>query len=74
MGLANYAVPKDELDAKVAELAQAILANSAGSIAAYKDLYRAAQRSGLDEGLAYEQDASYVIEDSAERVAAILKK
>lgn len=74
MGLANYAVPKDELDAKVAELAGAILANSAGSIAACKDLYRAAQQFGLDEGLAYEQATEFVIEDSAERVAAILKK
>jgi enoyl-CoA hydratase/carnithine racemase len=74
MGLANYAVPKDKLDAKVAELVEAILANSKGSIAAYKDLYQASQQSGLADGLAYEKETEFIIEDSAERVASFLKK
>ena len=43
-GLAVSSVPLADLDAAVDELAASIVENSAGSIAAYKDLYRRAAR------------------------------
>lgn len=74
IGLANYSVPLDDLDTKVAELTDAIVANSKGSIAAYKDLLIASQERGLSGGIAYEEEAVYKIEDSKERIGSILKK
>jgi enoyl-CoA hydratase/carnithine racemase len=68
-GLAVRAVPLAELDDAVAELAEAVAANSAGSVAAYKDLYRHALDAGQSDGLAYEADATYPISDTAERLA-----
>jgi enoyl-CoA hydratase/carnithine racemase len=68
-GLAARSVPLAELDDAVTELAAAIEENSAGSIAAYKDLYRVALEVGLSEGLTYEATTSYVITDAADRVA-----
>jgi enoyl-CoA hydratase/carnithine racemase len=68
-GLAVRSVPRDELDAAVDELVTTLLANSQGSLAAYKDLYRAALDSDLVAGLAYESSAEYEITDTDERVA-----
>jgi len=68
-GLAARAVPLAELDAAVAELCDTLLANSAGSLAAYKDLYRAALDDGLTAGLAHEASTHYPIQDTATRVA-----
>ncbi|MDY7103904.1 MAG: enoyl-CoA hydratase/isomerase family protein [Actinomycetota bacterium] len=68
-GLAVAAHPVDELDAAVAELAATITANSRGSIAAYKDLYRVARETSLADGLAYEASTSYEIADTADRVS-----
>ena len=68
-GLAALAVPRDELDVAVDDLVQTITANSAGSLRAYKDLYRAAERSALPDGLAYEAATSYPIADTEQRVA-----
>jgi enoyl-CoA hydratase len=68
-GLAVRSVPRDELDAVVDELVATLLANSEGSLAAYKDLYRAALDSDLVAGLAYEATAVYPISDTDERVA-----
>jgi enoyl-CoA hydratase len=68
-GLAIRAVPLAGLDGAVAEVAAAVVANSAGSIAAYKDLYRQALDLGQDDGLAYEQGTSYPIADTDERIA-----
>ncbi len=73
-GLAMESVPRDALDARVAELAGAIAANSSGSIAAYKDLYRRSENAGLDDGLTYEAETSYEIVDVRERMAAILAR
>ncbi len=73
-GLALEAVPLVELDARVAALAESIAANSPGSIAAYKDLYRVAANSGLAEGLAFEAGTEYDIPDTTERVAAFKAK
>ena len=69
-GLATRSVPRDDLDGAVAELAATIAANSAGSIAAYKDLYRRALDAGLTEGLAYEAETQYPITDTQSRVAS----
>lgn len=70
MGMACRAAPAAELDAEVAELTAQIVANSSGSLAAYKDLYDASDRLGLHEGLAYEADNDYPISDTAERLSA----
>jgi len=68
-GLAIRSVPRDQLDAAVDELVATLLANSQGSLAAYKDLYRAALDSDMVAGLAYEAGAEYEIADTDERVA-----
>jgi enoyl-CoA hydratase/carnithine racemase len=68
-GLAVRSVPRDQLDAAVDELVATLLANSQGSLAAYKDLYRAALDSDMVAGLAYEASAEYDITDTDERVA-----
>jgi enoyl-CoA hydratase len=69
-GLAVRSVPLDQLDGAVSELAEAIAANSAGSVAAYKDLYRQALDSDLAGGLAYECTSQYAITDTEDRVAS----
>ena len=74
MGLANRAVPLDELDATVRDLCDEILANSTGTLAAYKDLYRATEDLSLDQGLAYEADARYDIADTQERLKDFLAR
>ena len=68
-GLAVRSVPLTELDAVVDELVATLLANSQGSLAAYKDLYRAALDEGLRAGLSYERSAEYTITDTDARVA-----
>lgn len=68
-GLAARAVPREELDAAVDELVRSITANSPGSLRAYKDLYRAAERCTLPDGLAYEAATEYPISDTDERIA-----
>jgi enoyl-CoA hydratase len=67
-GLAALAVPRDQLDETVSTLAAEVAANSAGSIAAYKDLFRAHARLGCDQGLEYEASHSYEIGDTDERL------
>ena len=68
-GLAAVAVPRDGLDAAVDDLVRTVTANSAGSLRAYKDLYRAAERLPLPDGLAYEAVTAYPIADTEERIA-----
>jgi enoyl-CoA hydratase len=68
-GLATRAAPRAQLDEAVAEMAEAILANSAGSVAAYKDLYAHALDTTLDAGLAYEAATTYQINDAGGRLA-----
>jgi enoyl-CoA hydratase len=68
-GLAAVSCPAEQLDAVVADIAASICANSRGSLAAYKDLYRAAERSTLADGLGYEQAAEYRIDDTEDRIA-----
>ncbi len=68
-GLAIRSVPREELDRAVADLASVIAGNSPGSIAAYKDLYRRALDTGLEDGLTYEAQTHYRITDTQSRVA-----
>ena len=68
-GLVQRSVPGEELDAAVAELVDQLLANSAGSLAAYKDLYRIALDAGLTDGLAAEARTEYSIADTEQRLA-----
>jgi len=68
-GLAAQAVPREELDAAVEELVAAVTGNSTGSLRAYKDLFRAAEREPLPQGLAYEAATDYPIADSEQRIA-----
>lgn len=58
IGLADHCVADGELDAKVAELAQAIAAQSRHSVFAYKRLYREQADLPLNAGLAHEVFAS----------------
>lgn len=68
-GLAARAVPLEQLDAAVDDLAQQLLANSIGSLVAYKDLYRRSLDVGQADGLAYEAAARFDIADTAQRLA-----
>ena len=67
IGLILEAVPAAELDARIEAIAAEIIANSAGSVAAYKTLYRAAQNTGLDAGLEYDANVRIKIADNRER-------
>ncbi len=69
MGMACMSAPRDDLDACVDTLVASISESSMGSLAAYKDLYRAAESSGLDAGLAYEYGHDYTIDDTDDRLA-----
>ncbi|MEO1061058.1 MAG: enoyl-CoA hydratase/isomerase family protein [Actinomycetota bacterium] len=73
MGLALRAVPLQLLDRSVDALAAEIAENSAGSIAAYKDLYRASTATSLAEGLAYEASTDYRIADTGDRLSSFKK-
>ena len=68
-GIAITSVPRADLDATVTALVEQIVANSQGALAASKDLYRSALDTGLDEGLRYEAETQYVIDDTESRVA-----
>lgn len=69
MGLAARSCPRAELDAMAADVAATVAANSRGALAAYKDLYRAAERLSLPAGLDYEATANYPIDDTESRIA-----
>ena len=68
-GIVARSSPRAELDAVVADVAERICATSAGSTTAYQDLYRAAERLALPDGLAYEAATGYAIEDTEARIA-----
>ena len=67
IGLALDSVPLAELDRRVEDLIAAITTNSAGSIAAYKDLLLAGQDLPLVDALRYEEVTRYQIPDRKER-------
>jgi enoyl-CoA hydratase/carnithine racemase len=66
-GLAAVACPRDELVETVGELADTLVAQSAGSLRAYKDLYRQYDEQ-IATGLAYEEQTAYAIADTEERI------
>ncbi len=68
-GLAALSVPRAELADTVAALAEEMKVNSGESFAAYKDLFGAAERLGLEAGLAYEADHDYSFSDTDRRLA-----
>ncbi|MFK8053133.1 MAG: enoyl-CoA hydratase/isomerase family protein [Woeseiaceae bacterium] len=72
-GLANGVEDRETLDQQVNEVVSAICSNSAGAMAAYKDLWRATFGISLAEGLEYESRTGYAIPDSTERLAEFLK-
>lgn len=74
MGLANQAVPAAELDQVVAQVAASIVTNSPQAIAAYKDLYAAAANNCLNDGIDYEKNTKYEINDTKDRLAEFTKK
>ena len=67
-GIANCAVPLAELDTAVKALAEKILVNSRGSIAAYKTLYNQGIGKTVTEAVEFEKNSRFVIEDSRERI------
>ena len=67
-GIANHAAPLAELDAMVKTLTEKILANSRGSIAAYKTLYNQGVGKTVAEAVEFEKNSRFVIEDSHERI------
>ncbi|MGR8949018.1 MAG: enoyl-CoA hydratase/isomerase family protein [Gammaproteobacteria bacterium] len=73
MGLANLSAPRDELDAAIHSLIDEMRPNSSEAFLAYKDLYRAAENRGLQEGLVYEAETDYMFTDSEQRLAAFRK-
>jgi len=73
IGLVNATVTTEQLDAHVANICQQILANSPGSIAAYKDLYEQTDGLPLAAGLNYEAETRYPISDTAERLAEFIR-
>jgi enoyl-CoA hydratase len=68
LGMVARAAPLEDLDAEVVALTDALLANSPGSLRAYKDLYREAMERPLGDGLTYEASTEYPIADTAERL------
>lgn len=73
IGLVNRAVPLDELDKTVLELAHDILQNSAQTIAALKHLYNEGFHTTLEEGLQIETSYKTEITDRAEFLKAFEK-
>lgn len=68
-GLALEHVPASNLMERVNELASSIATNSAGSLAAYKQLYRDSDGRTLRDGLEFEAASVFPVLDSNERVA-----
>lgn len=68
LGLVVRSVPLDDLDAEVDELVASVLANSRGSLLAYKELYREGADLPLAAALAHEATTQFVIDDTAERL------
>jgi len=73
IGLVNRAVPLEDLDKTVLELANDILQNSAQTIAALKHLYNEGIHTTLEEGLKIETDYKVQITDRTEFLRAFEK-
>lgn len=73
IGLVNAAVPRDQLDALIADVCSKIAANSSETVSACKNLYHATEGLDLQSGLQYEWSTTYIIGDTAERLADFIK-
>ena len=73
IGLINKVVPAEKLEEATRELAEKMLSNSRGSIAAYKYLINQATKVDLATGLRIEAEANIVIEDAQERLQSFGK-
>ncbi|MGE5501377.1 MAG: enoyl-CoA hydratase/isomerase family protein [Ignavibacteriales bacterium] len=71
IGLILDAVPAAELDKRIDALVEMIVANSAGSIGAYKRLFDAALTLDYEAGLEFEATADLPVADRKERQAAV---
>lgn len=74
LGLVNRVVSADRLKEETIALAQQIMMNSPQGIAAIKDLYNKGMEMSLQDGLQYEQDSHYIIEDTNDRLFGFKKK
>lgn len=74
LGLVNRVVSADKLREETIDLARQIMLNSPQAIAAIKDLYNKGMDMALQEGLQYEQDTHYIIEDTNDRLFGFKKK
>ena len=72
-GMASHCVPLDQLDATVAEVAAAVVANSPEAVAAYKDLYRNGQDRNMTDALQFEYDTQYPMSGAKERLGTFGK-
>jgi len=66
-------VPADKLEEALRAVVDAIIANSAGSIAAYKSLYNAGESLSLDGSLMLEFGTGFTISDTGERLSQFRK-
>jgi len=73
IGLINKIVPADKLEEATKELAEKMLGNSPGSIAAYKYLINQGMKRDLATGLRFEAEAIIAIEDAQERLQSFGK-
>ena len=73
-GLANRAVPLEDLDAAVKKVTDGIAESSEGSVAAFKDLFDHWLTGSVDDALKYEARAEYEITDTNERLSGFAKK
>lgn len=73
MGIANRAVPRNDLDGAVGKLIKEMLENSAEAIAAYKVLYNEGADAPVTKGVAFEEKQQFDISDSMDRLADFLK-
>jgi len=74
LGLVNRVVPAARLKEETTRLAMEIMPNSAEAIAAIKDLYNRGMEQSLRDGLQYEQDKHYIIQDTNERLFGFKKR
>jgi len=74
LGLVNRVVPAERLKEETTRLAMEIMPNSAEAIAAIKDLYNTGMEQSLRDGLQYEQDKHYVIQDTNDRLFGFKKR
>jgi enoyl-CoA hydratase len=73
IGLVNRAVPAGMLEEALRDIADRIIANSEGSVSAYKRLYNTNEGMSLDESLQFEFGSNFEIGDTAERLAGFRK-